>query len=78
MPGATVRRVERETNDDDTPASAYEVEMTRPDGTRVSAYAGHHAQHHQADSHQGKKDEQVPNDLHQRHLHSHADPARAN
>lgn len=35
VPGATVRGVERETNDDDTPASAYEVELTRPDGTPV-------------------------------------------
>jgi uncharacterized membrane protein YkoI len=35
VPGATVRGVERETNDDDTPPSAYEVELTRPDGTPV-------------------------------------------
>jgi peptidase YpeB-like protein len=35
VPGATVRQVERETNDEDTPASAFEVELTRPDGTTV-------------------------------------------
>jgi hypothetical protein len=29
-----VRGIERETNDD-TPASAFEVELTRPDGTSV-------------------------------------------
>ena len=35
VPGATVRGVERETNDDDTPSSAFEVELTRPDGSEV-------------------------------------------
>jgi uncharacterized membrane protein YkoI len=35
VPGATVRQVERETNDDDTPSSAFEVELVRPDGTTV-------------------------------------------
>jgi uncharacterized membrane protein YkoI len=35
VPGATVRGVERETNDDDTPAGAFEVELTRSDGTPV-------------------------------------------
>jgi uncharacterized membrane protein YkoI len=33
--GATVRGVERETNDDDTPRSAFEVELVRPNGTTV-------------------------------------------
>ena len=35
VPGATVRGVERETSDDDTPGNAYEVELTRSDGTPV-------------------------------------------
>jgi uncharacterized membrane protein YkoI len=34
-PGATVRGVERETNDDDTPRSAFEVELVRSNGTTV-------------------------------------------
>jgi hypothetical protein len=34
-PGATVHQVEREANDDDNPRSAYEVELTRPDGSTV-------------------------------------------
>lgn len=34
-PGATVREVERETNDDDTPRSAFEVELVNPNGTTV-------------------------------------------
>ena len=33
--GATAREVEREAGDDDNPASAYEVELTRPDGSTV-------------------------------------------
>jgi uncharacterized membrane protein YkoI len=33
VPGATARQVERESNDDDTPSSAFEVELVRPDGT---------------------------------------------
>jgi uncharacterized membrane protein YkoI len=35
VPGATAREVEREAGDDDNPASAYEVELTRPDGATV-------------------------------------------
>jgi uncharacterized membrane protein YkoI len=35
VPGATVHEVERETNDDDTPRSAFEVELVRPNGTTV-------------------------------------------
>jgi hypothetical protein len=31
--GATARAVEREAGDDDNPRSAYEVELTRPDGS---------------------------------------------
>jgi hypothetical protein len=35
-PGATVREVERETNDDDdTSRSAFEVELVRPNGTTI-------------------------------------------
>ena len=33
--GATAREVERETGDDDNPSSAYEVELTRPNGATV-------------------------------------------
>jgi uncharacterized membrane protein YkoI len=33
--GATAREVEREAGDDDHPKSAYEVELTRPDGATV-------------------------------------------
>jgi hypothetical protein len=33
--GATAREVEREANDDDNPASAWEVELVRPDGSTV-------------------------------------------
>jgi uncharacterized membrane protein YkoI len=33
--GATAREVERETGDDDNPSSAWEVELTRPDGATV-------------------------------------------
>ena len=32
---ATAREVEREANDDDNPKSAYEIELTRPDGSSV-------------------------------------------
>ena len=35
VPGATAREVEREANDDDNPNSAYEVELTRPNGATV-------------------------------------------
>jgi hypothetical protein len=35
VPGATVRGVEREVGDDDSPRSAYEVELVRPDGSTV-------------------------------------------
>jgi hypothetical protein len=35
VPGATAREVEREAGDDDTPRSAYEVELVRPDGSTV-------------------------------------------
>jgi uncharacterized membrane protein YkoI len=35
VPGATAREVEREANDDDNPRSAYEVELTRPNGATV-------------------------------------------
>jgi hypothetical protein len=34
-PGATVRGVEREVGDDESPRSAYEVELARPDGSTV-------------------------------------------
>jgi uncharacterized membrane protein YkoI len=33
--GATAREVEREAGDDDNPASAWEVELVRPDGSTV-------------------------------------------
>ena len=33
--GATAREVEREAGDDDNPSSAWEVELTRPDGSTV-------------------------------------------
>jgi hypothetical protein len=33
--GATAREVEREAGDDDNPGSAWEVELTRPDGAAV-------------------------------------------
>jgi uncharacterized membrane protein YkoI len=33
--GATAREVEREANDEDNPSSAYELELTRPDGSTV-------------------------------------------
>jgi hypothetical protein len=35
VPGATARKVEREAGDDDNPASAWEVELVRPDGATV-------------------------------------------
>jgi uncharacterized membrane protein YkoI len=35
VPGATAREVEHETGDDDNPGSAWEVELTRPDGATV-------------------------------------------
>jgi hypothetical protein len=35
VPGATVRGVEREVSDDDSPRSAYEVELVRSDGSTV-------------------------------------------
>jgi uncharacterized membrane protein YkoI len=35
VPGSTVRGVERETSDDDSPPSAYEVELVRPDRSTV-------------------------------------------
>jgi hypothetical protein len=35
VPGATAREVEREAGDDDNPGSAFEVELTRPDGSTV-------------------------------------------
>jgi hypothetical protein len=40
VPGATVRAVERETNGDDTPHTASEVELVRPDGTTVEVELG--------------------------------------
>lgn len=35
VPGASAREVERETGDDDNPGSAWEVELSRPDGATV-------------------------------------------
>jgi uncharacterized membrane protein YkoI len=35
VPGATAREVEREAGADDNPGSAYEVELTRPNGATV-------------------------------------------
>jgi hypothetical protein len=35
VPGATAREVEREAGDDESPRSAYEVELVRPDGSSV-------------------------------------------
>jgi uncharacterized membrane protein YkoI len=58
VPGATVRSVERD-RDDDNPRAAYEVELVKPDGSTVEVELDadykviHIERDHDADSHDG-------------------------